>query len=292
MSGPREIFWDGLGLSVPGQWEPARVGLGYLRFEDAAGPRLTLRWQALRPGATPEKALRRLTRRGVLAREERPSGALEATLKALGEGAWACRTGAGKGPDAAFFSPPGSGLAVLAALHPREGEPARPWIEAVGSLHGAPPGRFSLYDVAGEAPGGFRLAAFALKLGHYHFSFRGRGDTLDFFRFAPAEAILREASLEEWAGRTLAQGLGRSGVFRPALLEGSPSAVWDAPPTRGWWAPVRPALARVFDQARYAGAVAWRPDRSRILAVTARCRREVDPESLQEVCRRYVVLEA
>ncbi|GFK95689.1 hypothetical protein NNJEOMEG_03557 [Fundidesulfovibrio magnetotacticus] len=293
MNALREIAWDGLGLTVPAAWEPARVGLGYLRLEDGSGPRLTLRWQPLRPGAVPEKALKRLARRGVLAREERPAGVLEASLRAMGEGAWAwaCRTGSGRGPDAVFFAPPGAGLAVLAAPHAREGEPALPWTQALASVKGLPPGTFRLYDVAGEAPAGLRLKAFDLKLGHYRLAFAGRGETVEFHRFAPAEAILRGQSLDGWAGKVLSQTFGGRGGFRPGYLEGSPAAFWSEAAPGVFTRLAGPLLARCFEAARPVSGVVWRADRSRILALAARTRRGMTREELEEVCGRYVALE-
>ena len=42
------VAWNGLTLSVPSSWRPARLGLGYLYFEDGSGPAFELKWRAER----------------------------------------------------------------------------------------------------------------------------------------------------------------------------------------------------------------------------------------------------
>jgi len=283
--------WDGMSVDVPATWEPARLGLGYILFEDATGPRLTLRWQSLKSPAAPEKVLRRLSRRKQLMLSDKPQGAVAAMLSALpGEcGALPCADVTGRGADAVLFALQGGTMAVLAAPHAREGEKAGPWAVAAKTLSAADPGAFSLFDVSGVAPAGFRLAAFSVQLGHFHFQFRQGGETLDYYRFAPAEVILRAKSLEGWAGEVFAQALDKARVFAPGYLGGSPAASFQDGPGASFASAARAAASRVFDRARFARAMAWRPDASRIFAAIARHRGGLSETRFEEVCTRYAV---
>jgi len=308
----RTVAWDGLRLEVPPDWEPARLGLGYLVLEDASGPRLTLRWQRLKKTREPERILKRLARRKLLRPDFRPGGAVAAWLKAFPPEyqARACADAAGRGADSVLFVIPGDGLAVLAAPHARPNETsgsarmmadssstlsddasegASPWVLAARTIAAAPAGDFSLYDVQGQAPAGFRLTAFTVQLGHFHFQYQSTGGTLDFYRFAPSEVILRGSSLEGWAGGVFAKTLGKVRRFEPGYFQDCPAARFGESGAIGRAHFARALAARVFASARFPLAMAWRPDGAKILAAVARHRGDLSREAFEEVCRRYVV---
>jgi hypothetical protein len=289
-----QTIWDGLALDLPPAWEPARLGLGYARFEDASGLRLTLRWQRLKKPASPEKVLKGLSRRKKLRLADKPTGAVAAILHALPSecGALPCSDVAGQGADAVLFVLPGAPTAVLAAPHARPGEKAASWTRAMETLAPADPGAFSLFDVSGQAPSGFSLAAFSVQLGHFHFRYRRGGETLDYYRFAPAEVILRQTSLDSWAGGVFAQSLGKAPktlMFAPGEFDGFPAARHATGDTPGLARSLRSMAARVFAGARFARALAWRPDEHKILAAVAFHRGQLAEPQFEEVCRRYVL---
>lgn len=287
----RTIAWDGLRLAVPAHWEPARLGLGFLMLEDSSGPRLSLRWQRIKGAFEPEKVLKRLARRKLLKPSRRPDGAVSAMLSSLSpeHRALPCADTAGGGADGLLFTIPGSDLAVLAAPHARPDEKASPWVEAANSLAASDPAVFSLFDVSGQAPPGFRLAVFSVQLGHFHFQFRNRASTLDYYRFAPAEVILRAKSLDGWACEVFAQALNKPRVFAPGYFDSAPACRFEDSIRPGLSGAARAQVCRVFPSFRFARAMAWRPDDSKILAVIARHRGELHPDSFEEVCRRYAV---
>ncbi|MBI4803925.1 MAG: hypothetical protein HY795_01680 [Desulfovibrio sp.] len=285
------MAWDGLGLSVPADWEPARLGLGYMMLENPAGPKLTLRWQRLKKALGPEKVLKRLARQKILKPSGKPQGAVAAMLSALPAqcSAIACADATGRGADAVLFVLPGESLAVLAAPHALPDEKASPWTASVASLGATSPGAFRLFDVCGEAPEGFRLAAFSVQLGHFHFQYAFRGESLDYYRFAPSEVILRGKSFDSWAGGVFSQTLVKARRFEPGYFEGNPSVRYADRNPEGLAGVVRSLTARIFAGARFARAMAWRPDGSKILAAVARHKGGLSPENFEEVCRRYVV---
>jgi len=287
----RTIAWDGLSLTVPSHWEPARLGLGFLMLEDASGPRLSLRWQRIKGVFDPAKVLKRLARRKLLKPSRRPDGAVSAMLSSFSpeHQALPCADTAGGGADGLLFTIPGSDLAVLGAPHARPDEKAFPWVEAAISLNASDPALFSLFDVCGQAPPGFRLTVFSVQLGHFHFQFRQRASTLDYYRFAPAEVILRAKSLDGWASEVFAQALNKPRVFAPGYFDSAPACRFDDSPCPGFSGAARAQVCRLFPSFRFARAMAWRPGDSKILAVIARHRGELSPDAFEEVCRRYAV---
>ena len=292
----RLLAWDGLSLSAPAAWEPARLGRGYLLLEDAVGPRLELRWQRVAPGFAPDKALKRLARKKQLGQGSAHGLAVRSVLAALpGESkARACAPSAkgGQGGDALLFVLPGGATAVLAALHPRpEDAPAPDWPAILLSLVDSAPEALSLYDIAARVPPGFRLAEFSFALGHYHIRYRKGGDSLDFSRFAPAQAILRDKTLAAWAGEVFAPTLGAKRTWTAGDLDGMEAVASGGFRPLGPAGTVRAVASRLYAPARWRPAMAWRADASKILAVTASHCGGLEPQTFEEICRNYVVVQ-
>lgn len=289
----RLLAWDGLSLTVPAAWEPARLGKGYMLLEDAAGPRLEVRWQRVPKGFAPQRALKRLARKKQLGKDSQPSAAVRSVLDALPPEAEALACAPrGQGGDGVIFMMPGVGMAVLAALHPRQREDgAEDWPEIIRSLSDKSSGLVSIYDIQAQTPPGFRLADFSIKLGHYHIQYRKGGDCLDFSRFAPAEVILRGKTLSVWAQEVYAPTLGRKRIWMNGDLDGMEAVASGGYRLSGLAGTLRAVFSRVYVPAKWRLAMAWKPDASKILAVTASHSGELTPQTFEEICRNYVVVQ-
>ena len=298
----RPIAWDGLSLAAPVAWEPARLGRGYMLLEDATGPRLGLRWQRVAAGFAPEKALKRLGRKKQLGLEHSPGAAAQAVLEALPPQcrALACtpRGSTGQREQGVLFLLPGGTLAVVAALFPRPGDAcdaaAPDWGQLALSLTGRQPGEageLALYDIAARVPPGFALAAFSINLGHFHIHYRRGGDSLDFSRFAPAEVVLRNKSLLDWARDVFAPTLGAKRLWMAGELDAMEAVASGGYRQPGFSGALRAVFSRMYSPAKWRVVMAWRPDASKILAVSASHSGGLDAKTFEEICRNYVVVQ-
>ncbi|WP_243367551.1 hypothetical protein [Fundidesulfovibrio soli] len=295
MSGAHPIFWDGLGLEAPAGWEPAALGKGYLRLDDADGPRLTLRWQRVKPGSAPAGVLGRLKRKYRFAPDDAP-GPMAAKLgEVLAPGGAVLACLGPDGGEAVLCVLPGlqgaggADLAVLAVPHAHPAESAEPWLGCARTLRASDPGLLRLYDVSAQAPPGFTLAECSVQLGHFRFLFRAGRSSLEYHRFAPAQAILRGTSLEAWAGKVFPDRRGKARVFVPGRLQGPDFAAALHPPAEVQAGAARRLAARWLPALRLLRAAVWLGDESRILAVLAVHTGELSPQFFKEVCARYVV---
>ncbi|MFP5239987.1 MAG: hypothetical protein ACLGQW_09170, partial [Acidobacteriota bacterium] len=291
VSAPQPIFWDGLALEAPAGWEPAALGKGYLRLDDADGPRLTLRWQSVKPGLDPAAVLGRLKRKYRFAPDAAPKKMAKQLGEALAPGGAALACLGPDGSEAVLFVPEGAELAVLAVPHVRPGERAEPWLGCARTLRGADPGLLRLYDMAAQAPSGFTLAECSVQLGHFRFLYRAGSSSLEYHRFAPAQAILRGVSLEAWAGKVFPDRRGRERVFVPGRIDGAGEGFAAAfhPQEEIQAGPARRLAARWLPALRLLRAAVWLGDESRILAVLAVHTGELAPQFFKEVCARHVV---
>ncbi len=306
VSPTRLLAWDGLSLTTPVAWEPARLGKGYMLLEDASGPRLELRWQRVPQGFAPEKALKRLARKKQLGKESTSGPAVRSVLDGLPVEAKALACAppghggkkGGKGDEAGegvLFVLPGAGMAVLAVPHSRrtdtEASDAPDWAQIALTLSDREPGLLSLYDIRALAPPGFRLADFSITLGHYHVQYRCGGDSLDYSRFAPAEVILRGKALTTWASEVFAPTMGSKTAWMAGDLDGMEAAACGGYRLPGLAGTFRAVFSRVYSPAKWRPAMAWKPDTSKILAVSASHSGGLEPQTFEEICRNYVVVQ-
>ncbi|MFP5260049.1 MAG: hypothetical protein ACLGQH_13585 [Acidobacteriota bacterium] len=222
------VAWNGLRLAVPSAWRPTRLGLGYLLFEDGAGPAFELKWrqQAGRDGM--EAAFRAMTPKGRAKRAEALPDAWLARLTAFESMPIAWSTGEHAGLGAALFCPDCGLAAVFQGYGGPEG-PSRQRVAEIaavlGSLshHDPGPPAFAVFGLGYTPPPGFMLASFHFAPGRFSLHFASGRRRLDILRLAPAEVLLARDSL----ARLAAQGFG----FDPdvaataATLDRSP-AVW------------------------------------------------------------------
>ncbi|EFL51625.1 conserved hypothetical protein [Solidesulfovibrio fructosivorans JJ]] len=222
------MAWNGVSLDVPGDWRPARLGLGYLYFEDPDGPAFEFKW---RPGAGRkgmEAALRALTPKG-----EASAGATlpPEWLRPLHDFelmplSWSKNGRAGLG--AALFCPECGMAAVFQAFGPGDGPDAamrRLVAKVLASLrhHDPGPPAFRLFGLSFTPPSGFMLCSHTFVPGRFSLSFAAGRQRLDIVRLAPADVLLERSHLAEVAA--LAFGCDDRTRREEGSLAGCP-AVW------------------------------------------------------------------
>lgn len=236
---PVSLHWNGLLLLVPPSWNPAVLDKNYLLAEDDFGPVMEVKWGWVRGRLSFDMVLRKLTRElkgaeifsgdGEGGQDDmadavpEPWAAAVAELEVLLEGQggrarpffWKVRDPlaeelparnitAGRGavvhaqvPGLAwmiqFYETGGRAIAedavsVLRSLRPPDSENWLPW---------------EVFGIRFQVPGWLELAGHSFKPGRYRLEFRKQGwkspTRLILERIGPARAVLKGASLREWA---------------------------------------------------------------------------------------------
>lgn len=229
MKGWTHFGWQGFRVEVPADWE--LVGIpkdhdpdqGYLRLDDAAHPRLEIKWRAhpQRPFDI-HKSLEEYLK-GVRKAYRSDKGELHVArnvtlLSPKHADVYAHR-------EVMFFSWRGQLHAygvffkcgrccrvVMAQILGKRSEEAFKALSAhvLQSFQCHPPGKTVLWTAYGlnvEVPRSFRLDKLQLLNGYILFSFQEGGRQLVVERYGLAEALLRGGSLETWFRRTYAKSL-------------------------------------------------------------------------------------
>jgi hypothetical protein len=239
------LYWNGLMLRVPSSWNPAVLDKLYLLVEDALGPVMEVKWGWIRGPLSFEKVIHKLSRElkeaelfskvGDDAGRAVPERWAEAVARLEGQGVtakpifWKARDHpipdlpagnitAGRG---AIVHSTASGLALMIQFYEAGNRSIKE--EAVSvllSLGDPDPGmwlQWEVFDIRFHTPPWLELASHSFKAGRYRLEFKGRGwkspTRLILERVGPAKAVLRGASLQEWAGGYFARELRSMAIF-------------------------------------------------------------------------------
>lgn len=239
-----EYHWNGVGLTVPDDWEPVILERDGLTLGSGSRPLCELKWRTVAGGFSFEKHLKRLAKghKDAAVRavdDDEPPASWREAVESLGYSGLRVRSfvwqaGGHRGMGAALHGP-GSGLAALVQffMHDQGDEGAETLASTVlASLRDHTVSRaeasdpacrrtvpFCMFGLRGRVPAAFVLDSFSFRPGHYSVRYwrprnpgrsggtapgKGPGTRLTFERFAPASVLLKGRELAEWAAATLA----------------------------------------------------------------------------------------
>jgi len=285
----KTVAWNGVRFMVPGDWEPARVGRRHLLLESEPGPVMEVKWAAVKGRFSGRRQLRELARR-----VGRKGGAFHET--ALPE-KW--RTSVSRF-DAIYFQwdteneraagallyCPSCRTASMIQLLERPGENliASHAARILASFRDhRRDGRvaWALYDLVALLPHHFVLGRHRFEAGRFLLQFDWRGRRLTLYRWAPAEALLQNRSLADFA-ETVAGGTKLP--FRPLAVCDHPAVEARDPSPAGAVGRLRMRLGMSwFRRLRL-----WRvAERNRILGVRLEGRRPIEESEMHAVIDGY-----
>ena len=281
------VAWNGLTLAVPSHWRPARLGLGYLYFEDGAGPAFEFKWRVGAGRDGMEAAFRAMTPKGQARRAEGLPEAWDAALAEFETMPIAWSIGQRGGLGAALFCPD----CGLAAIFQAYGGPDGPGAERVAEVgralasfshhHDGPP-EFRVFGLSFRPPPDYRLTAFHFSPGRFSLNFAAGKARLDILRLAPAEVLLARDPLPRLA--RLAYGFDADRPAVETVVDGCP-AVWIGQRQGRSW---RDGLARTLGRPARLALVRHDPAADKLYGAAASDRRPVDPDWLAAAGARCV----
>ncbi len=294
----RQIGWNGFRISVPREWDAERIGEKYVLLGNDGVPALEAKWDVVKGGSNPEKALERLKKSippGKRRRSLQPCSVPARWADALhtfrhagfqwqgerysGRGVLACCPECGRTTVLQFFeanetSPPKRDPVdyptVLSSFadHPVDGQ--RLW---------------SVFDIRLLLPENCRLVRHSFAPGAFRIEFDADSLRMSFFRWGPASVILDETSLDAFVGNTM--GLGADGVKFEFQGDDIRCEFKSIPPQSSFkrW------LWKLRKKPSYQWGRAWRPSGSnRILAVKAQSCGRFDSSVPESICDHYSTL--
>ena len=248
-----DLAWNGVGLRVPDEWEPAGLERDGLLLECDGRPACELKWNPVRGTFSFDRHMKKLSRGhkgvGLLPADpsDTPAAWAEATAALEQSGlrlkSFLWQTDADRGLGAVLHHP-ATGLAALVQFFVRCREDEDTAASVLASLRDHTGGQtipWTLFGLTARVPADFRLETFSFRPGRYTVRYwrprsrrqdrmpagKGPGTRLAFDRFVPADVLLRHAALADWTREILnpplppsgsADAVGWDGVARTSPL--------------------------------------------------------------------------
>lgn len=285
----KTIAWGGVRFVVPDDWDPARVGRRHLVLESAPGPVMEVKWAAVLGRFAAGRHLRNLARHvgrnGGVFRETALPAAWRPGVAGFESTGFQWDAGAERAAGVLLYCPSCRTASMIQFLErPGADRITSAAVRVLASFRDhRSDGRtaWALYDVAADLPDRFVLDRCRFEAGRFVLEFKGPGHRLTLYRWAPAEMLLQDRGLAEFA-QSAAGGNGL--VFRPSTVAGHPATEGTDPMPAGCGERLRARLGWI----RFRRLRLWQvTGRNRILGVRLESRRPIEDPDMQAVSNAY-----
>jgi hypothetical protein len=289
----KTIAWNGVHFAVPADWEPARIGRRHLVLESDPGPVMEIKWSAVRGRFSARRQLRALSRQ-----VKRQGAAFQATavpekwrpyVSGFEAEGFQWEAGAQRAVGVLLYCPECRTASLMQFLESAGAHrSARDAVRVLASFRDhRGDGRlaWALYDITALLPREFALERCRFEAGRFVLDFRGHHRQLTLYRWAPAEVLLENRTLADFA-QTIA-GKAKVG-FQPLTAAGHPAVEVRDPLPAGMGGRIGMRLG----MSRFRRLRVWRvAERNRILGVRLEGRRPIDDAEMQRVSGGYGLAE-
>ena len=285
----KQIAWNGVSFKAPSRWEIRRIGTRHLILEDEAGPVLEVKWAPVKGSFSHRAHLKRLY--ASQPRNIKPRIA-EWFLpppwqKALGDYEasgflWQAENSGGRG--AILFCPVCHVATLIQFLGESTADQERVILAVLKSFRdhrGDGSTSWQVFDLRLKLPAVLKLSHYRFNTGKYELSFSDGRQSVRFFRWAPAAAILGERDLMWFCGTVPDFSIGRPELV---TIDGYTAVEGSAAPAGAW----RKAISRLKIKPSFFWFRLWHlQDKNRLLGIRAESKRVLDCQLLQQICKDY-----
>jgi hypothetical protein len=285
----KTIAWNGVRFAVPGDWEPARVGRRHLVLESDPGPVMEIKWSTPRGRFSARRPLRALSgrvgRTGAVFQKTELAETWRAAAAGYEAEGFQWEAGRERAAGVLLHCPTCRTVSLIQFLERSgAGSIARTAPRILASFRDhRDDGRvaWALYDIATLLPGHFALGRQRFEAGRFVLEFKGGGRRLALYRWAPAEVLLRNRSLADFAETITGE---TKLPFRFLTIAGHPAVEGSDPLPLGRGGRLRMRLGMSWFRRMRLWRVA---ERNRILGVRLEGRRPIDDADMDDVSSGY-----
>ena len=285
-----QIGWNGLRFRVPQTWQPAKIGRHYMMFEDGSGPRMELKWNAVKGTFSPKANLRKIG--AAHSRALRKSlriqllpASWQKALQRFDTTGFSWQSDATTGNGVMLYCRHCKKATLIQFLGLQSNSERLLYDSVLSSFRDHPENEsvlWRLYDIRAQLPRDMSLKQHRFNAGAFQLEFEFQKAIFGLHRWAPANALLQNIGLqgfaEQWAGHYSNQPLDLQHDGDAALAALVPSP--------------RSRLARYFPVIPQPAGLQfvriWHLEvQNRILALRVEGRRLPDLGLIESICRDF-----
>ena len=285
----KKIAWNGIRFKVPPLWEIGRIGNRHLLLEDEAGPVLEVKWGTVKGNFSHKAHLKRLSAlqtgniRGRIAEWFLPPPWQRALAAYEASGfVWQSKNAGGRG--AILFCPVCRSATLIQYVGDSSPEREKVLLAVLKSFRDHSPDgmtRWEVFDLRFKLPAALALLHHRFDAGRYELIFSDDRQKVQFYRWAPAAALLGGRDLIWFCGKVPDFSAGRPEML---IIDGCTAVEGNVSPPNDW----RRVIRRLKATPSFFWYRLWHlQDKNRILGVRAESRHALDFQLLNQICIDY-----
>jgi hypothetical protein len=286
----RDIGWNGIRLTVPGDWEIREIGQRYLFLENDSGPVMEIKWEPVRGRFSHDKHLRRLAglqRHPSIKHfgERRLPSMWESTLKAFQARCFSWEGLPYGGIGLTLYCGRCGKATLIQFFRKNPSENDRLFHDILASFrdHGNKDGvLWSLYDIKAKTPAEFKLLTYRLDAGAFELAFAANRLKATLYRWGPAAVLLGNRGLKDFAGSVFRLPVTEPGEIK---INGMPGIQWRSsmPTSRS-----ARLMNRIWPGWAHHHHTLWHvPEKNRILGIGVVGKSAIKSSLIESLCSTY-----
>lgn len=285
----KTVAWNGIRFKTPPLWEVGQIGTRHLILEDEADPVLEVKWGSVKGNFSHRAHLKRLsasqsrTIKGSIVEWFLPPPWQKALADFDTSGfLWQNSDAGGRG--AILFCPVCRNATLIQFMGDSSPEREKEFLAVLKSFrdhHSDGVIRWEVFDLRLKLPPAFGLSHYRFETGKYQLLFSDGRQSVRFYRWAPAAAILGGRDLIWFCGTIPDFATGQPEAL---TIDGYAAVEGRLSPPEDW----RRAISRLKAKPSFFWYRLWHlKDKNRLLGVRAESKRPLDSQLLNQICMDY-----
>ncbi|WP_421901691.1 hypothetical protein [Maridesulfovibrio sp.] len=295
----KNIAWDGISFEVPSNFEVSGVDKRFLQLDNGEYPCIELRWYDAGRIYKEKTYFRQLAKKiesasGLKIESTVLPASWKAPLERYDTTAFYWQSDLATGRGVMFYCKTAAKVMLIQFIGKCDNQIDNAAVKLFGSLqfHDSETERlWQIYDMKAALPGSMELESFEFKPGRFNISLTDQTDTIELFRFSPADVILKDRNLGDFSRELFKEDIKALGLSIAELEYDKGSTCMfgqeKSPST------AKLALAKLNSKRRPYGQIEIRytQESNRILAVLVKSRQQIPEDRAKNIFKNYEIIQ-
>lgn len=207
----KNIAWDGISFDAPSNFEVSGIDKRFLQLDNGEQPCIELRWYDAGRTYKEKTYFRQLAKKiesasGLKIESTVLPASWKASLKKYDTTAFYWQSDLATGRGVMFYCKNSSKVMLIQFIGKCDEQIDNAAVTIFKSLKFSNPAAdqlWCIYDMKATVPGTMALESFEFKPGRFNISLTDQTETIDLYRFSPADVILKDCTLGEFLENSL-----------------------------------------------------------------------------------------
>ncbi|TIH19939.1 hypothetical protein D0S45_00975 [Marinifilum sp. JC120] len=295
----KNIAWDGICFDIPSNFEVSGIDKRFLQLDNGEYPCIELRWYDAGKTYKEKTYFRQLAKKiesssGVKIESTVLPASWKGPLKKYNTTAFYWQSDLATGRGVMFYCKDSAKVMLIQFIGKCDEQIDHAAVTLFNSLNFNNPETeqlWCIYDMKATLPGSMALESFEFKPGRFNICLTDQTETIDLYRFSPADVILKDCTLREFSKELFEDDIKKLGLSIAELEYDKGSTCMygqvKSPST------TKLALSKLNSKRRPYGQIEIRytQESNRILAVMVKSRQHIAEDRAKNIFKNYEIIQ-